>query len=113
MSATLEQVNILYREFDLDEKEYMKALDTMRRLNIEGIIQKVLIDQQYLFVLAMELAGTTAGKILTLVRCNTSERIIDSYFLLFLDKYAFTMTQLATFPRNYRPPIGSYGSKLT
>ena len=32
MSVTLEQVNILSREFDLDEKEYSKALDTMRRL---------------------------------------------------------------------------------
>ena len=42
MSVTLEQVNILHREFDLDEKEYMKALDTMRRLNlnIEGISKK-------------------------------------------------------------------------
>lgn len=70
MSVTLEQVNILHREFDLDEKEYMKALDTMRRLNLKGL-PKSFINQQYLFVLAMELAGTIAGKILTLVRCDT------------------------------------------
>ena len=40
MSVTLEQVNILSREFDLDEKEYSKALDTMRRL--KNLSQKVL-----------------------------------------------------------------------
>ena len=42
MSVTLEQVNILSREFDLDEKEYSKALDTMRRL--KNLSQKVLIN---------------------------------------------------------------------
>ena len=30
-----------------------------------------------------------------------------------VNKYAFTTTQLATFPRAYCPPVGSYGSKLT
>ena len=42
MSVTLEQVNILSREFDLDEKEYSKALDTMRRL--KNLSQKILIN---------------------------------------------------------------------
>ena len=32
MSATLEQVQILSREFDLAEHEYQRALDAMRRL---------------------------------------------------------------------------------
>ena len=32
MSATLEQVNILAREFDLADSEYQRALDTLRRL---------------------------------------------------------------------------------
>ena len=45
MSVTLEQVNILHREFDLDEKEYMKALDTMRRLNLKGL-PKSFINQE-------------------------------------------------------------------
>ena len=31
MSVTLEQVNILSREFDLADNEYERALDTMRR----------------------------------------------------------------------------------
>ena len=31
MSATLEQVHILSREFDLAEHEYQRALDAMRR----------------------------------------------------------------------------------
>lgn len=31
MSATLEQVQILSQEYDLDENEYQKALDVMRR----------------------------------------------------------------------------------
>ena len=30
-----------------------------------------------------------------------------------VNKYAFTSTQLTTFPRAYCPPVGSYGSKLT
>ena len=33
MSVTLEQVNILSREFDLADNEYERALDTMRRYN--------------------------------------------------------------------------------
>ena len=31
MSATLEQVNMLSREYDLAENEYQRALDAMRR----------------------------------------------------------------------------------
>ena len=31
MSVTLEEVNILSREFDLADNEYQKALDTLRR----------------------------------------------------------------------------------
>ena len=31
MSVTLEQVNILSREFDLADNEYERALNTMRR----------------------------------------------------------------------------------
>ena len=31
MSATLEQVSFLSREFDLADSEYQRALDTMRR----------------------------------------------------------------------------------
>lgn len=31
MSVTLQQVNILSREFDLADCEYQRALDTMRR----------------------------------------------------------------------------------
>ena len=62
----------------------------------------------------MELAGTTAGKILTLVRLDNLERkLLNLIICLYSDKYAFTTTQLATFPRNYRPPVGSYGSKIT
>ena len=74
MSATLEQVNILSREFDLADNEYQRALDTMRS------------------------EGTR--------RRNCLKNIE-------LDKYAFSSTQLSTFPRVYRPPVGTYGSKQT
>ena len=38
MSATLEQVNFLSREFDLADSEYQRALDTMRRSVDAGYI---------------------------------------------------------------------------
>ena len=38
MSATLEQVSFLSREFDLADSEYQRALDTMRRSVDAGYI---------------------------------------------------------------------------
>jgi len=74
MSATLEQVNILSREFDLAENEYQRALDAMRS---EG------------------------------TRRHNCLKNIDR------TKYAFTTVQLATFPKQYKPPVGTFGSKVT
>jgi len=71
MSATLENVNILSREFDLAENEYQAALATLRS---EG------------------------------TRRANSMKNVDN------DKYAFRSLQLATFPRQYRPPVGTFGS---
>eukprot|EP00095_Tigriopus_kingsejongensis_P011180 maker-scaffold456_size166325-snap-gene-0.28 protein:Tk11180 transcript:maker-scaffold456_size166325-snap-gene-0.28-mRNA-1 annotation:"type i inositol- -bisphosphate 4-phosphatase-like" len=74
MSATLEQVQILSREYDLAEIEYQKALDVMRA------------------------EGTRRDNVLK----NIGDR-----------RYAFNTIQLTTFPRQYRPPVGSYGSRVT
>ncbi|XP_059080345.1 inositol polyphosphate-4-phosphatase type I A-like isoform X1 [Tigriopus californicus] len=74
MAATLEQVQILSRDYDLAENEYKKALDVMR---CEG------------------------------TRCdNVLKNIGDK-------RYAFNTIQLTAFPYQYRPPVGSYGSKVT
>jgi len=74
MSATLEEVNILSREFDLADNEYQKALDTLR---------------------------------------SDGTRRINCMKNINVDKYAFKTLQLATFPRQYRPPVGTYGSSKT
>jgi len=71
MSATLENVNILSREFDLADNEYQAALATIRS------------------------EGTR--------RANCWKNT-DS------DKFGFRTLQLATFPRQYRPPVGTFGS---
>jgi len=74
MSATLEEVNILSREFDLADNEYQKALDTLR---------------------------------------SDGTRRINCMKNIDVDKYAFNTLQLSTFPRQYRPPVGTYGSSKT
>merc|ERR1712098_51164 len=74
MAVTLEQIQILSREYDLAEHEYQKALDSMR---------------------------------------SEGTRIENCLKNIEMDKYAFVTLQLATFPKQYRPPVGSYGSKLT
>ena len=45
MAASLEQIQILSREYDLAEHEYQKALDAMRRL----VIQHIAIDISFPF----------------------------------------------------------------
>jgi len=74
MSVTLQQVNILSREYDLAESEYQKALDTMR----------------------------SEGTRIENCRKNIGSR-----------KFAFKTLQLATFPAQYKPPLGTYGAKTT
>lgn len=74
MAVSLEQTNILSREFDLADTEYNKALSTFRS---EGL------------------------------RRYNCEKNIGA------GKYAFNSLQLTTFPRLYRPPVGTYGSTET
>ena len=74
MSATLEQVNILSRDYDLADSEYNRSLEAMR---------------------------------------SEGTRRTNCYKNIDVNKYAFNTPQLATFPKLYRPPVGSYGSKLT
>merc|ERR1719186_1301215 len=74
MSVTLQQVNILSREYDLAESEYQKALDAMR----------------------------SEGTRIENCRKNIGSR-----------KFAFKTLQLATFPSQYKPPLGTYGAKVT
>ena len=47
------------------------------------------------------------------INCSEGTRRRNCLKNIELDKYAFTTTQLTTFPRLYRPPVGTYGSKQT
>uniref|UniRef100_A0A0K2UL75 Type I inositol3,4bisphosphate 4phosphatase-like [Bombus impatiens] n=1 Tax=Lepeophtheirus salmonis TaxID=72036 RepID=A0A0K2UL75_LEPSM len=72
MSVTLEQVQILSREYDLAQPEFQRALDVMR----------------------------SEGTRIANAQKNIGHR-----------SFAFNSLQLRTFPYQYKPPVGSYGSK--
>ena len=91
MAVTLEQANILVKEYNMEQSVFQQALDSMRRWGKGFACAFVSILTSCLLFL-----------------CSQGTRLQNCMKNVGHPLYAFNVIQVTALPRNFRPPDGTY-----